>query len=112
LSAFPRPAYLDQVSSFIVNTTLADLTPGARDRGRWVIADSIPVIAAGMQTPELKAFAKLQLANAASGESWVLGTGRRAGALDAGLLNGTAGTCLELDEGNLMMGGRCAVTAC
>ncbi len=105
MSAFPRPAYLERVSNFIVNTTLEDLTPGARDRGRWVIADSIPVIAAGMQTPELKALAKLQLANAASGESWVLGTGRRASALDAGLLNGTAGTCLELDEGNLMIGG-------
>src|SRR5690606_12737105 len=32
---------------------------------------------------------------------WVIGTGRRAGAFDAALLNGTAGTGLELDEGNL-----------
>jgi 2-methylcitrate dehydratase PrpD len=35
----------------------------------------------------------------------VIGAGRRAGALDAALLNGTAGTWLELDEGNLFAKG-------
>ncbi len=35
----------------------------------------------------------------------MLGTGKRAAALDAALLNGTAGTWLELDEGNLFAKG-------
>src|SRR5919202_1367451 len=46
-----------------------------------------------------------RLVRVASGSSWVIGTGRRAAALDAALLNGTAGTWLELDEGNLFAKG-------
>ena len=53
----------------------------------------------------LRALAGLQLSSQAAGNAWVLGTGMRASAMDAGLLNGTAGTFLELDEGNLMIGG-------
>jgi 5-(carboxyamino)imidazole ribonucleotide synthase len=100
-----RPAYLDTVADFIVNTRLADLNADALEHGRWILADCIPVVAAGMQTREMKAFVAAQLAQAAPGNAWVLGTGKRASALDAGLLNGTAGTWLELDEGNLFAKG-------
>jgi 2-methylcitrate dehydratase PrpD len=92
--------YLDTVSRFICETRLEDLDAATVAHGRWVIADSIPVIAAGMQTPEMRALADTHLTNAAPGNAWVLGTGRQAGVLDAALLNGTAGTWLELDEGN------------
>jgi 2-methylcitrate dehydratase PrpD len=70
-----------------------------------VLADSVPVIAAGMQQPEMRAFVDRHLARAASGKAWVIGSGRRALAEDAALLNGTAGTWLELDEGNLFAKG-------
>ncbi len=100
-----RPAYLDTAAEFICDTRLADLSPEALERGRWIVADCIPVIAAGMQTQEMKAFVASHLAVAAPGNAWVVGTGRRASALDAGLLNGTAGTWLELDEGNLFAKG-------
>ena len=100
-----RPAYLDTVADFIVNTRLADLNADALERGRLILADCIPVIAAGMQTREMKAFVAAQLGEAAPGNAWVIGTGKRASALDAGLLNGTAGTWLELDEGNLFAKG-------
>jgi hypothetical protein len=40
-------------------------------------------------------------AQAGAGNAWVVGTGKRATAFDASLLNGTAGTWIELDEGNL-----------
>lgn len=100
-----RPAYLDTAAEFIVDTKLSDLAPEALERGRWIVADCIPVIAAGMQTQEMKAFVASHLAVAAQGKVWVVGTGRRASALDAGLLNGTAGTWLELDEGNLFAKG-------
>ena len=72
---------------------------------RWVLADCLPVIAAGMQVDEMKALVAAHLDTAASGGAWVIGTGRRAAALDAALLNGTAGTWLELDEGNLFAKG-------
>ena len=99
------PQYLITLADFAANTRLADLSAAARERGRWIIADSIPVIAAGMQQTEMKAFVAQQLADAASNTAWVIGAGKRVGALDAALLNGTAGTWLELDEGNLFAKG-------
>src|SRR6185503_8272992 len=100
-----RPAYLERLAEFAARCRLDDLSAAARDRARWVLADCIPVIAAGMQQPEMKSFVEKQLAHAATGNAWVIGSGRRAGALDAALLNGTAGTWLELDEGNLFAKG-------
>src|SRR5258706_10291122 len=58
-----------------------------------------------MQQREMKALVAKNLAQAAAGDAWVIGTGRRASASDAALLNGTAGTRLELDEGNLFAKG-------
>ena len=101
----PRPDYLQRLARFAAETKLSDIATPARERACWVLADCIPVIAAGMQQPEMKAFVSRQLANAAPGDSWVIGAGRRASALDASLLNGTAGTWLELDEGNLFAKG-------
>ena len=86
------PQYLITLADFAANTRWADLSAAARERGRWIIADSIPVIAAGMQQTEMKAFVAQQLADAASGTAWVIGAGKRVGALDAAMLNGTAGT--------------------
>lgn len=95
------PGYLGELAGFACRSRLADLPANVFSRARWLLADSLPVIAAGMQQPELQALSARQLAGAAAGRSWVLGTRRRAGAMDAALLNGTAGTCLELNEGNL-----------
>ena len=100
-----RPPYLTTLAGFAAGTPLRDISEAARTRARWVIADSIPVMAAGMQEPEMRAFVARQLASAATGNAWVIGAGKRAGLLDAALLNGTAGTWLELDEGNLFAKG-------
>ena len=99
------PQYLTTLAEFAAGTQLNAISEAARTRARWVIADSIPVIAAGMQQPEMRAFVARHLTGAAPGSAWVIGAGRRAGPLDAALLNGTAGTWLELDEGNLFAKG-------
>lgn len=99
------PQYLTRLAEFAADTKLNNISPAARERARWVIADCIPVIAAGMQQTEMKRYVARHLAEAASGTAWVIGTGKRASALDAALLNGTAGTWLELDEGNLFAKG-------
>jgi 2-methylcitrate dehydratase PrpD len=99
------PQYLTALAQFASDTRLEDVSPAARERARWIIADCIPVIAAGMQQREMKAFADKHLARAGAGTAWVIGAGRRAPATDAALLNGTAGTWLELDEGNLFAKG-------
>lgn len=90
--------YLQDLAAFACRTRLADLPPKVLERTRWVLADSLPVIAAGMQQPQMRALLKAHLSE---GKAWILGAHRRAGALDAALLNGTAGTWLELNEGNL-----------
>lgn len=97
--------YLVTLAEFAAAARLDTLSDLARERSRWIIADCIPVIAAGMQQPEMKALVAKHLENAAPGHCWVPGTGRRAAAFDAALLSGTAGTGLELDEGNLFVGG-------
>jgi len=95
-------SYLQDLAAFACRTRLADLPAQVLERTRWVLADSLPVIAAGMQQPEMQALLKHPLSN---GNAWVLGTRKRASALDAALLNGTAGTWLELNEGNLFAKG-------
>src|SRR5688572_15449776 len=104
-SSRTRPAYLSQLGEFAASTQLSQLSVAARERARWVLADCIPVIAAGMQQPEMKRFVERHMSQAGTGSAWVIGAGRRAAPLDAALLNGTAGTWLELDEGNLFAKG-------
>ena len=99
------PEYLAELARFVCGARLEDLDGRALERTRWVIADSLPVVAAGMQQPEMQAFVQKHLSSAGGGLAWVLGTRRRASASDAALLNGTAGTWLELDEGNLFAKG-------
>lgn len=97
--------YLRELAEFASTATLAALSTKARDHARWILADCIPVIAAGMQQPEMKQYVERQLAGAGAGNAWVIGARRRANAFEAALLNGTAGTWLELDEGNLFAKG-------
>ena len=95
-------SYLQQLAAFACRTRLADLPPQVLERTRWLVADSLPVIAAGMQQPEMQALLNRRMA---CGKSWIIGAGKRADCLDAALLNGTAGTWLELNEGNLIAKG-------
>jgi len=97
-----RLSYLQELAAFACRTRLADLPAKVLERTRWVVADSLPVIGAGMQQPEMQALLKRGFR---SGNAWVVGTRQRADCLDAALLNGTAGTWLELNEGNLLAKG-------
>jgi 2-methylcitrate dehydratase PrpD len=105
MAAPDRPDYLKKLAQLCADASLETLGPAVVDRARWIIADSIPVIAAGMQMPEMKALLAKHLAGSPSGTAWVFGAGRKALPIDAALLNGTAGTWLELDEGNLFAKG-------
>jgi len=53
MSSREPPAYLRTLAQFAATTRLEDLSEAARDRARLIIADCIPVIAAGMQQPEM-----------------------------------------------------------
>ena len=72
-----------------------------RERGCLVIADSLGVTAHGMQAPEMREFVARHLAGGRPGRASVIGARRRADPASAALLNGTAGTWIDMNEGNL-----------
>jgi 2-methylcitrate dehydratase PrpD len=76
-----------------------------RERACLVIADSLGVTAHGMETPEMRAFVARELDGVQAGRCSVIGARRRAGPATAALLNGTAGTWIDMNEGNLHAGG-------
>ncbi len=93
------PSYLKELTEFLVQTTPQDIDAAAWERARWVLADSIAAIAGGAAEPEVQELTR-RLVPEASGPATVIGTPLRTDLRTAALVNGTAGTFLELDEGN------------
>lgn len=96
---------MDRLAQFAAQTRLSDIPPPVLARAKAIIADTVAVIAAGMQAPELKALCRSHLPGVAAGPCAVIGAGQRTNRLDAALINGTAGVWLDFDEGNLFMRG-------
>lgn len=87
-----RPAWLRKWGSFARNTGFETLPAPVVDRTRLVMLDCIGAMIAGGSEPEVRA-AKKRLGKAGK-------TGRRGNPLLEAFLGGTAGTMLEIDEGN------------
>jgi 2-methylcitrate dehydratase PrpD len=94
------PEYLDQITSFVCGTDFKDLPQAVVLRAKEVLADTLSVIAAGAQEEEVKGLTKRLVDPKAKQVASLIGSGRRTEASKAALINGTAGTFLELDEGN------------
>jgi 2-methylcitrate dehydratase PrpD len=98
---------LEQLSRFAASVRFTDLPGAVREQTGWILADSIAAIVGGSAEPEMQALSG-KLAGSGRGGSTVLGHGthslpgrdRGTSADVAALLNGTAGTFLEMDEGN------------
>ncbi len=103
------PRYLKVLSDYVSETRLEDLPGEVIERGRWVIADCLLLIAAGMQAAQMRDFARRQLASDPKGEASVIGYGRKTAPNVAVLLNGTAGTWLEMVEENIYAKGLPAI---
>lgn len=97
--------YLDRLAAWAATVRVEDLPGPVRERGCLVIADSLGVTAHGMQVPEMRALVDRSLAEARPGRASVIGDGRRTDPATAALLNGTAGTWIDMNEGNLHAGG-------
>ncbi|MEQ9208736.1 MAG: MmgE/PrpD family protein [Pseudomonadales bacterium] len=93
------PDYLDDLSLFLENTTFDDLPEAVLERARFVIADCVAAVIGGAAEPEMQRLVA-RMAGNGGGSSTVLGAGLRVDASKAAFLNGTAGTFLEMDEGN------------
>lgn len=96
-----RMDYLDRLSAWAAGLTLDRLPTAVVERARLVIADSLGVTAHGMQADEMRRLAARLLDGGRPGAASVVGAGRRADASTAALLNGAAGTWIDMNEGNL-----------
>lgn len=91
--------YLDEVAQFAAEYSASALPSAAVERTQLVLADSIAAIVGGSAEPEIGALAR-QYCSMRTGPAAVLGTGLKTDPGQAALLNGSAGTFLEMDEGN------------
>ena len=92
--------YLEDMCSYLSSCSFGDLPEEAVLRAKEVLADSIAVIAAGAQEGEVKALIGRIVPSAGKGVATIIGTPARTEPSKAALINGTAGTFMELDEGN------------
>lgn len=105
------PAWLEQWSNFAAGLTFTSLPRDAVHRSKQVLFDSIAAIAAGAQEREVQALSSRLLAIGGSGGETAAAIGQhgKLPVATAAFVNGTAGTMLELDEGNQYARGHPAV---
>ncbi len=94
------PAWLTDLARFCAGLRFEDLPEPVVARTLQVIGDCIAAIAAGAQEPETIALVERMLGTDGDNGAAVIGAGRRGAPSLSAFLNGTAGTMLELDEGN------------
>lgn len=94
------PEYLDNLVSYVCRGGFNDLPDNVVLRAKEVLADTLSVIVAGAQEGEVKALTKRLVDPKAKQVASLIGSGTRTEPSKAALINGTAGTFLELDEGN------------
>ncbi len=98
--------YLDDLSAFASSLRYEQLPADLREQIAWILADTIAAIVSGSAEPELRAMAQRL---AGGQDASLLGLGRKASQMEAALINGTAGTFLEMDEGNRFSRGHPAI---
>ena len=103
------PEYLDRICGFVVNTNFGDFDKNVIERAKKVLYDTVGAIAAGAQQKEPTEIAKRLKPYSGRETSSVIGQKKKIDPLNAALINGTAGTFLELDEGNQFARGHAGI---
>jgi len=88
---------LGYVAAFAAQTETSQISPEVSARAALILADCIGAIVGGAAEPDVAALAARQHG---SGPALLIGTSQTRPVGTAALLNGTAGTTLEMDEGN------------
>jgi 2-methylcitrate dehydratase PrpD len=101
--------YLDALSRFVHDTTLADLDARVVASAKDVILDTIGAMLAGSRLPENGRLARLAAERSGRRPATLLGHRDGAEPMLAALANATAGVALEVDEGNRLGGGHPAI---
>lgn len=102
--------WLDSLAAFVADFRLESLKPATVEQTSYVMLDTIGAIAGGAAEPEMQALTA-KLAVSPAGEASVIGTDKKAVSAAAAFLNGTAGTFLEMDEGNRFAKGHPSIHA-
>lgn len=98
--------YLHTLSTFVAELDPRGFKPEWQEQLGWILADTLAAMAAGSAEPELHALAQRQ---PTTGAASLIGLGRCSSGESAAFINGTAGTFLEMDEGNRFSRGHPAV---
>lgn len=99
-----------QLAERITALHYEDLPPEAVYWGRIAVMDTVGVMLAGAIEAAPRILADVLGLHASSGPSLIFGTSRRASALDAALVNGTAAHALDFDNTANRMGGHVSAT--
>ncbi len=91
--------WLDTLADFLVGFRFSSLKPATVEQTSYVILDTMGAIVGGSAEPEMRSLTD-KLTVSPVGTASVIGTGKTAVSAAAAFLNGTAGTFLEMDEGN------------
>lgn len=86
-----------------------DLSPEALHWAKVIVLDTIGVTLAGAREESTRIVERIATASGGQGQSLLFGTDRRAPALEAALVNGTAAHALDYDCTSTTMGGHPAV---
>ncbi len=103
------PEYLDQICDFVVKTRYEDLSDAIIEQTKKVVYDTVGVIASGARHREPREMSKRLTFFSRGATSTLIGQKKKTDPLQAALINGTAGTWLELDEGNQFARGHAAI---
>jgi 2-methylcitrate dehydratase PrpD len=99
---------IEEMSRFVAATKWDDIPPPVQDHAKLVLLDTLGVILAGTERPEVRAL-RDRLGIAAGSGATVYGRGWKANdPRTAALLNGIAGRSIELCEGLRLVSGQAA----
>ncbi|MFY0691748.1 MAG: MmgE/PrpD family protein [Paracoccaceae bacterium] len=90
---------MDHLGLLAEATAAIDPPEHVRAKSALILADTIGAIVGGAAEAEVRALTERMIRNG-QGDAVVIGPGRRTSPHVAALLNGTAGTTLEMDEGH------------
>src|SRR5258708_33375659 len=100
---------IEAVAQFVAKTSWADIPPAVQQHAKMVFLDTLGVILAGSERPEVKSLAEQLGATGGSGATVYARGCPVADPRTAALLNGIAGRAIELCEGLRFVSGQAAM---
>ncbi len=99
---------IDRLAEFVASTTWDDIPESVRDHAKLVLLDTIGVILAGSERPEVRALRQALASPGGSGATLFARGAAQTDPRSAALLNGIAGRAIELCEGLRLVSGQAA----